>query len=173
MKTLVFFGVTAVALLTRASMAQELSLNADSAVLSGAFKLTNGYLSQPVKTSLTNGGRALFSFHVTTAGSYVIQATVNAQGPQRHSFGVNIDGEPKEPEMIWDVAVTSGFEPRVVSWRGNGDASTPQFSQKVFNLSAGAHELVVRGSDANTQLQRLAILQLPSPPSGLHVLSGP
>jgi hypothetical protein len=173
MKTLVVDGVIALALFARATLAQEITLNADSAVLSGPFVLTNGCLCQARITSLTNGGRGLFSFNITNAGGYAVQIIVNAQSPQPHSFGVNIDGEPKEPEMIWDIGATSGFEPHIVSWRGNGTAISPQFSQQVFNLSAGAHQLIVRGKDPNTQLQRISILPLPPAPTGLHVVSGP
>lgn len=173
MKILTLLGVIAAALLTRATLAQEVSLQADSAILSGPFVLTNGYLYQPLSTGLTDGGRALFRFSITNAGSYVIRAAVNAQSPQANSLCINIDAEPQAPKMIWDLAGTAGFEQRFVSWRGNGNVSSPQFSPQVFKLSAGAHQIVVRGRDAKTQLQSLAILQLPAPPTNLHIVSGP
>lgn len=172
MKRLIQYGVFSAALFIATSRAQELSLTADTAVLSGPFKLTNGYLCQPLTTSIASGGRALFAFNITNAGSYVIRVTVNAQSAQPHSLGINIDAEPKETEMIWDVGVTSGFEPQLVTWRGNGTTTTPQFKPQVFTLSPGAHQVLVRGMDPNTQLQRLSILQLPAPPTGLHVVVG-
>ena len=115
----------------------------------------------------------MFAFNITNAGSYVIRVTLNAQGNQPHAFGINIDAEPKEPQMIWDIGATSGFEPRFVNWRGTGNATTAQSSPQVFTLNPGAHQLIVRGMDPNTQLQRLSVLQLPAPPSGLHVVAGP
>jgi len=172
MKTLVQHGVITAAFLIARIQAQEISLTADGAVLSGPFKLTNGYLCQPVTTSTADGGRALFAFNITNAGSYVIRATVNAQTTQPHLLGLNIDAEPNEPEMIWDIGVTSGFEPRLVTWRGNGSTTTPQFKPQVFTLSPGKHQLFVRGMEPNTQLQRLSVLQLPAPPTGLHVVAG-
>ena len=173
MKTSVLYGVIIAALLRAVSQAQELAFNADSAVLSGPFQLTNGYLAQPLTTSLANGGRAVFIFNITNAGSYVIRATVNAQSGQPRSIGINVDADPKEPEMIWDVGATSGFEPRLVSWRSHGTITTPQPAPQVFTLSPGKHQLIVRGIDANTQLQRLSVLQLPAAPTGLHVVTGP
>jgi hypothetical protein len=172
MKTLVRHGVISAALLIATSQAQELSLTADKAVLSGPIKLTNGCLCQPLTTSMANGGRALFAFNITNAGSYVVRVTVNAQNAQPHSIGINIDAEPKEPEMIWDVGATSGFEPQLVAWRGNGTTTTTQSKPQVFALSQGTHQLFVREMDPNTQVQRLSLLQLPAPPTGLHIVVG-
>jgi len=173
MKTAVLLGVITSTLLGAAALAQDVTLNADAAVLSGPFKLTNGYLAQALTTSVANGGRAVFAFTVTNAGSYVIRATVNARSAQPHSFGINVDAEPKEPEMIWDVAPTSGFEPHLVTWRGHGTTPTAQLRPQAFTFRPGPHQLIVRGLDANTQLQRLSVLQLPAAPTGLHVVAGP
>ena len=173
MKRSVVYGVIATAMLGAGALAQDLSFTAGSAVLTEPFKLTNSCLAQPLTTSLANGGRALFAFNITNAGSYVIRATVNAQSTQPHSFGINVDAEPKDPDIIWDVEVTSGFEPRLVSWRGKGPITTPRSSPQVFTLGPGPHQLIVRGIDANTQLKGLSVLQLPAPPSGLHVVAGP
>jgi hypothetical protein len=172
MKTLVQYGVISAALYIATSQAQELSLTADKAVLSEPLKLTNGCLCQPLKTSMATGGRALFAFNITNGGNYVIQVTINAQSSQPHSLGINIDAEPKEPEMIWDVGTTSGFESQLVAWRGNGTTTTTQSKPQVFTLSQGTHQLFVREMDPYTQLQRLSILQLPAPPTGLHVVVG-
>jgi len=114
----------------------------------------------------------VFSFSITNAGSYAIQATVNAPGQQPRALGVNIDAEPKEPEMLWEIAGTSGFQTRTVGWRGHGTSNT-RFSQQTFNLSAGGHQLIVRGRDADIQLQRVSILPVPPSPTGLHVVAGP
>ena len=60
--------------------------------------------------------------------------------------------------MIWDVIPsTSGIEERVASWRGNGTFDAPQFSPKAFTLSVGVHTLTIRGREANTIIDRLAI----------------
>jgi hypothetical protein len=141
------------------------------ASISGLFTLANGSISQSVQTTIpTNGGSATFSFNITNAGYYVIQAAVNAPDDSANSFYVNIDAEPQDPIMIWDIVMTGGFEQRLVSWRGNGSDTANQFVPKVFNLAQGAHQVIFRGREANVQLQGLSILQLPAPPQNLRVL---
>jgi hypothetical protein len=83
---------------------------------------------------------------------------VNAPNNGANSFFVNIDAEPQDPYMIWDIPVTTGFGQRIVSWRGNGTFDADQFVPKVFNLSQGAHQLIIRGREVNTLLQDVAIL---------------
>jgi hypothetical protein len=71
---------------------------------------------------------------------------------------VNMDAQPTDPVMIWDVQpLTTGFMDRTLSWRGTGTATAPQYPTKVFNLSAGAHQLIIRGRAAYTQLGTLTI----------------
>jgi hypothetical protein len=139
-----------------------------STVVSG---VTNSYISQAVQTtSVTNGGSATFAFTIATAGDYVIQALVNAPNSGANSFYVNVDSQPQDPIMIWDVTLTSGFEQRLISWRGNGTDTADQFVPKVFTLTAGMHQLIIIGREANTQLSSLSILQIPPPPQNLHIL---
>jgi hypothetical protein len=59
--------------------------------------------------------------------------------------------------MIWDVPVTTGLMSRTVSWRGNGTFDVNQFAPKVFSLSAGTHQLIVRGREGNCQLGNITI----------------
>ena len=59
--------------------------------------------------------------------------------------------------MIWDIPITSGLTEQTVSWRGNGTHKVNQFAPKVFNLSAGTHQLIVRGREANCQLGQITI----------------
>jgi hypothetical protein len=151
--------------------AQGLTFQASAGVISAPFTLANGSISQSVQTTVpTNGGRAAFNFTITNAGYYVIQALVNAPDTSANSFYVNIDAEPQDPVMIWDIVMTSGFEQRLVSWRGNGTDTANQFVPKVFNLAQGAHQVIFRGREANAQLQSFSILQLPAPPQNLRVL---
>ena len=141
---------------------------AGTTVVNGA---TNSYISQTVQTtSITNGGSASFAFTITNAGDYVIQALVNAPNSGANSFYVNVDSQPQDPLMIWDVTLTSGFEQRLIRWRGNGTDTADQFVPKVFTLTAGTHQLIIIGREANTQLSSLSILQIPPPPQNLHIL---
>jgi hypothetical protein len=104
----------------------------------------------------------VFNFSVTNAGNYQIETVVCAPDESSNSFFVNIDAAPVDPDMIWDIPVTSGFETRVISWRGNGDSSTDQFTPKVFKLEAGAHTLFFVGREPGTLLKTLSIR--PAPP---------
>ncbi|MFO1488456.1 MAG: hypothetical protein U1F65_08255 [Verrucomicrobiota bacterium] len=125
-----------------------ITLPLSSAVIAAPLVLTNDCLSQPEQTELAAGGKAVFNFTITHAGTYVIQAVVNAPEEDANSFFINIDGKPEDPMMIWDVAVTSGFEERIVSWRGhNGDMFTNEFAPKRFELAAGTHQLILIGRE--------------------------
>lgn len=139
------------------------SLVASNAVVTAPLVLTNDciYLAGE-QAELTNGGRAVFSFNLANAGDYVIEAMVNAPDESSNSFFANIDAEPQDPDMIWDMDVTTGFEKRVISWRGNGDASTDQFTPKHFKLEAGKHTLNILGREPGTELKSLSII--PAPP---------
>jgi hypothetical protein len=102
----------------------------------------------------------------------VIQALVNAPGDSANSFYVNIDAQPVDPTMAWDIfPFTSGFQNAIVSWRGTGTDTNNQFNPKIFSLTAGAHQIVFAGREANTQLQSFSLIQLPATPQNLRVLS--
>ncbi len=50
---------------------------------------------------------------------------------------------------------------RTVSWRGNGTFDNSQFVPQIFNLTAGPHQLIARGREANTFLQDLTVVPYP------------
>jgi hypothetical protein len=152
---------------------QGLTLEAELGVISAPFVATNGYIVQSTQTGVTNGGRATFSITITNAGSYVIQALVNAPGDGANSFYLNIDTEPQDPSMIWQIPITSGFENRIVNWQGSGTFDNPQFVPKVFNLTGGLHQVIIRGREANTQLDRFSLLRVPQPPQNLRIPPAP
>jgi hypothetical protein len=134
---------------------------ATSGTLMSPFVAANGTVSQPAYTSLAASGRAAYNFTISTAGNYDIAAQVNAPDDSANSFFVNIDAEPADPVMTWDIPLTSGLTERTVSWRGNGTFDNAQFAPKVFTLSAGAHQLIVRGREGNTQLGNITIRPVP------------
>jgi hypothetical protein len=74
---------------------------------------------------------------------------------------VNIDAEPIDPTMIWDISITTNTAVRAVSWRGSGTFDNNEFAPKVFTLTAGPHQLVVRGREANCRLETIAIVPVP------------
>jgi hypothetical protein len=134
-----------------------------SGTVAAPFIITNSYIYQTIQTTVVaDGGRAALNFIITNAGTYAIQAMVNAPETSANSFFLNMDAEPQAPTMIWDIfPCTLGFEPRLVSWRGSGTDTNNQFAPQVFNLSAGAHQLIIRGREANAQLQSMTIRQFP------------
>lgn len=157
---------------TSSSLAQPLTIEAESGVISAPFAITNGYVYQPLPTGVTNGGRAVYDFTITNAGKYVILATVNAPDASANTFFVGIDAEPQSPASIWEFPAKTRFTEHLVSLRGN----TPPSSQ-AYTLSEGTHQLIIRGSGANAQLDRLAIVRVPesppAPPANLRIVAGP
>jgi hypothetical protein len=133
-----------------------LALPLSAAVVTAPMILTNGILSQPDRTELPEGGKAVFNFTVPQAGQYVLKALVNAPGEDANSFYVNVDAPPEDPAMIWDIDVTGGFEERTVNWRGNGTPESDEIVPKRFHLSAGAHKLIIVGREP-AELKRLTL----------------
>src|SRR5208337_3320318 len=95
----------------------RLDFEAKAAEVTPPFILTNGGFFQTVCTGLTNGGRACFHFAITNAGDWVVRAKVEAPPNETNSFYVNIDAEPEDPKMIWDIAPTAGFQDKFIFWR--------------------------------------------------------
>jgi hypothetical protein len=98
-----------------------LTFAADSGAISAPFVATNGTVFQPITTGVTNGGRAAYAFNLVNAGDYLVSALVSAPSLSQNSFYVNIDAEPTNPLMSWDIPVSTGLTSRTVSWRGNGN----------------------------------------------------
>jgi hypothetical protein len=124
----------------------------------------NSKSPKPAYTTLAASGQAVYTFNVSAAGNYVVSALVNAPSTDNNSFFVNIDAQPIDPTMIWDIPVTTGFASQTLSWRGNGTVSstspsglTAQFAPKVFSLSAGAHQLTIRGREGLTELATITV----------------
>jgi hypothetical protein len=152
---------------------ESLTFEAESGVISVPFIVSSGYIYQTSQTSVTTGGRAVFNFTINNPGDYIIQALLNAPSDGANSFFVNIDAEPQDPYMVWQIPVSSGFQTRIVNWQGAGTWDNPQFVPKVFHLATGAHQLIIRGREANTQLDRLSLVRLPDAPKNLQVVDNP
>ena len=139
-----------------------LTFDASAGVITTPFTVTANAVSQPIQTiDPTQGGRASYTFAVPTAGDYLLSARVNCPDDSSNSFFVNIDAEPSST-MIWNIAVTAGSETRVASW-------PPNTTQKAWTLTAGTHQLIIRGREANTVLQHITLGMLPAAPQGIHV----
>ncbi len=170
----ILFGCAAVFSLSFPVFAQSFDFTSQAVVVTAPFIVTNNHLLQLSQTSNTNGGRLSYHFSVpgTNAVLYTIQAKVNAPHTEANSFYINIDAEPEDPEMIWDIPVTANVESRVVSWRGTGSPDKPAIVPKIFNLAPGPHELIIRGREAWTELERVSFVpqRPPAPPTGLRII---
>ncbi len=122
------------------------------------------YIYQPLPSiGNTSGGTAVYNFTVTNAGNYEIQALVNAPNLNANSFYVNIDSQPQDSTMIWDIMpITSGFEQRTVSWRGTGSENNDQIDPKTFNLAAGPHQIIFVGREPGTALASFTLIPVAS-----------
>jgi uncharacterized cupredoxin-like copper-binding protein len=136
---------------------------ASAAAVTAPLVFTNDYFHlESDMADVAAGGKAVFNFTITNAGNYLIESVVNAPDDSANSFFVNMDAPPTDPDMIWDIEVTSGFEKRLVNWRGDGDASNGQFVPKTFKLGPGAHTLILVGREPDVRLKSLTIF--PAPP---------
>jgi hypothetical protein len=132
------------------------------------------YIYQPLPSiGDISGGAAIYNFTITNAGNYEVQALVNAPSLNANSFYVNIDGQPQDATMIWDIMpITSGFEQRIVSWRGNGSENNDLISPKVFQLSTGSHQITFVGREPGTALASFSLVQVvPAAPTAAPALT--
>jgi hypothetical protein len=124
-------------------------------VVNAPLILTNGYLCLSAQPK-TGDGMASYDFVVTKEGNYFVRGMANAPTDTANSFFVNVDAPPKDPEMIWDIEVTVGFEDVPVNWRGNGDDTSGAWPKK-FHLTPGVHKLMILGREQDTELKSLTI----------------
>ena len=126
---------------------------------------TDNSVSQSVETDdPTQGGKATYTFTIADAGDYTMFAIVSCPDSGSNSFFVDTDGDPVST-MVWQIPVTSGFESRMLTWSG---LTTPRF----WALSAGVHQLVIRGREADTKIKSITLVKQPAAPSDPHVAQG-
>jgi hypothetical protein len=150
------------------SVLPSASFPADAGLISDPFVASGGVVGQSMESGVSDGGRAVYAFAITNPGNYVVQAVVDAPSAAENSFYLNIDAEPTDPQMVWHIPVTSGFQTALVSWQGNGTYDLPELAPKVFPLQPGTHQLIVRGREPNVKLQFISIVKAVAPPSKLH-----
>lgn len=157
----------------------SLAFRAVDGLVSSPFTVDTGYVLQNTTTvgdpEASDAGRAVYGFSIATAGTYVVSAIVQASDTGSDSFYVNVDAEPVDPTMIWDIPLTAGFERRTMSWRGTATpGSPPEFAPATFTLAAGVHRLIVRGREPLARLDMIEISiadasARPSAPSNLRI----
>ena len=109
---------------TNPPVASGLTFASTSGAITAPFSIANNAIAQPAYTGLAAGGQAIYTFNVTAAGNYVVSALVNVPSTDNNSLFVNIDAQPTDPLMIWDIPVTTGLVSPTASWRGNGTVNS-------------------------------------------------
>ena len=144
----------------------NIELRAADAALSAPFILTNGCLLQLTETGLTNGGRAAFSFTITAGGPHTVAVLLEAPATNHNSMLISIDSEPNDSTALWAIPPHSGFATNLVC------NAVPVVRTRVFNLSAGMHQLIMRGCSPNIRLARIWVQNArPAPPTGLRIIA--
>src|SRR5262249_47544894 len=127
------------------------SWEAEAGDITPPFVVENGFVYQPIYTGadILSSGKAIYRFTIDTSGEYLVKAVVDALDVNSNSLYLNIDTEP-DLTMVWNAGITIGFEERFVA---RGDETSPRF----FTLTAGEHELIIRGRDANLRIDRIGL----------------
>jgi hypothetical protein len=122
------------------------------------FVFNNRALFQQYTTySLSSSAQAKYTFTLPSPGMYYITGIVNAPNSNHNSFYINIDSQPTNPYMIWDIIKTNNWERRFVSWRENKLPEQNTRDRKFFTLTAGEHTVILRGRESNTQIRNIVI----------------
>jgi hypothetical protein len=141
-----------------------LQFNAPLGVLTLPMAVTGSYIAQPTLTDITQSGIARYEVNIPSDGSYYVALTVDAADTGKNSVYLNWDTMPTDPLMIVDMNPTTGQQARAVSWRGNGTDVSPQFPNKTFDLTAGWHQLIIAGREADTRIYSIKVFQAAPPP---------
>ncbi|MEK7539120.1 MAG: LamG-like jellyroll fold domain-containing protein, partial [Patescibacteria group bacterium] len=134
------------------------SFEAESGTITAPFKKSiNGAIFQDIEVSNPlAGGKAVYGFNAPVSGNYIISGLVNASSQANNSFFINIDTEPSI-DNAWYLNTTSGLEERIASWGGYSSGGN---QAKVFNLTAGNHNLIIRGRESFTYIDKIYIFQI-------------
>jgi hypothetical protein len=144
-------------------VANTISFEAENGKLTAPFKVggtSRKYIYQSKDTSNTgplSGGKAQYSFNINTPGTYKIYMTFRAANDGQNSLYWNIDTEPQDATMLWDMPINSNYSTVPAAWRGTGTFDNNQYNPKEVYLSTGTHTLIIRGREANTRLDKISI----------------
>ncbi|RYD84930.1 MAG: hypothetical protein EOP84_04085, partial [Verrucomicrobiaceae bacterium] len=156
-----------VSLVKRPTAPQQLQVEAESGTLTAPFTSSNGAISQDVQTTdVASSGRASYKLNVTEAGQYAVVLAVSAPNEASNSLFLNINAEPQDPTMVWDIPVTTTTpQSRTGAWRGTGTPEKNEHSPKYFELAAGTHEIIIRGREAGVRIDKVSLVKRPSSPT--------
>ncbi len=109
-----------------------------------------------VSSSVDDSGTASFTFNVTQAGTYKLEANLVTSGVADNSFFVSGPGG----EDIFDAAYPLNSAWDNVSWRGSGTVDVNQYDPKNWSLSPGLTTFVFRGRETGTGLDKVRLSQV-------------
>ena len=94
---------------------------------------------------------------------------MKAPGTNSNVLFIDIDSDPTETGMKWEIPVRPDF---CTNWVLANSAGLPKW----FDLTPGTHEIIIRGCDPNVQLAGLSVWSRPTarpaPPTGLRIVTG-
>ena len=107
----------------------------------------------------SSGGDLEFRFNAPFTADYEVSALLSCPDGGSNSLYINIDAQPVDPTMIWDVPITSfGLERRTAAWRGERDWNvTSSVLPEDAAFNAGRTSFVIRGREANTVIGPITI----------------
>lgn len=122
-----------------------------------------GSILQTVTTTDPNSGdsgRAVLPFYVATTGNYWLSGYSFADDYGTNSFFVDFDSTPTT-STIWGMQPTGEWFTRYIAHASDGDPVPT--TAKVWNLTAGAHTLYVKGREQLSYLSELTLVPVVSP----------
>lgn len=123
----------------------------------------NSISQAPATSEPDTGGSAVFDFKVVAAGNYKVTAEVDAVDAGANSCFIQMDGQPTSPDHIWDTPVTVGFASHDATWR------LLSGSTKVWTLSSGLHQLIIRGREADLKIKGISVVGTDPPASATRL----
>lgn len=134
------------------------TFEAENGNITAPFVKSATYISQGSESaSVSAGGKVTFLVNIPVNGNYKVSLNVNAPNDSANSVWVNFNSTPTDPSMVSDITLTSGYQNRVLSWRGNGTYTSNQFVPKIWRLTAGTNTLIIVGREANVLIDKVII----------------
>jgi uncharacterized repeat protein (TIGR03806 family) len=133
-----------------ATLASPMVARADSTAFGGQYIVTTTY----------GYGSATFNVNLPAAGTYFIWCRVLAINWE-NSFFVSVDGA----DDIYDTPIDPNWTWSLLNGRGGTGApasSEKRINPRTFQLAAGPHNVLFRGREPNTRLDRIVITDDPN-----------
>jgi hypothetical protein len=133
-------------------------MEAESGDVTAPFEIHDGAVVQAESTlDVASGGRVSYSLTISQTGDYLVSALVLPPDVDSNSLFINVDRDPIDPDMIWDIDYSNQFAWRTASWRGVGTPKAPQYNPRLFHLETGPHTLIIVGREGKLQIDKIRL----------------